>query len=176
MQERLARVRWVAHFVIHSVPIHSVLIWVLGPPALPPRCVVTCPCVCVPAARLTALVNHLFGESLATALAEAVPIHTRSIGTAVQLTADLRMVLGGCTELEQGIREHLDAELTVDRAVLTGHSHPGAQLAKRLGKDQRPLGPARRALELLAGESEDLIMQQVLPPPAPPRPRCRSKN
>ena len=117
------------------------------------------------AARLTALVNKLFCTHLAAALEEILPADNRNIYTAVQVTADVRMLLGGCTELEEGIREHLDAQLAFQ---------PEPAWRKQ---DERPLAPARRALEGSACENEDIIMQQMnlhvgqlmgrcLPPPS----------
>jgi hypothetical protein len=101
------------------------------------------------AARLTAIVNKLFCTHLAAALEEVLPADNRNIYTAVQVTADVRMLLGGCTELEEGIREHLDAQLAFQ-----------PEPARRK-QDERPLAPARRALEESACENEDIIMQQM---------------
>eukprot|EP01044_Picomonas_judraskeda_P016091 COSAG03_NODE_2803_length_2443_cov_17.970563_1_plen_307_part_10 len=124
--------------------------------------------------KLTQLVDKLLRQELRQALSKSLPVGQRTLLQAVQLTADMGVLKESCTELEGVIAAQLERGVGVsqgDRETETSNNDGGAAAGKgqrererdaERGKEkerERPLAAARKSLDALRTENEDLVMQ-----------------
>ncbi len=136
------------------------------------------------AVKLTQLVDKLLRQELRQALASSLPVRQRTILQAVQLTADMGVLKESCTELEDVIAAQLERGIDVSLGLRQQQQleqddsiMPAREDTKRTKNDgsivgvgqahvrgkanetERPLAAARKALDILRTENEDLVMQ-----------------
>ena len=107
-------------------------------------------------------------------MANSLPVGQRTLLQAVQLTADMGVLKESCTELEDVIAAQLERGIAVsqgERKMETSNNLGSAAAGKvqrerqretESGKEkerEKPLAAARKALDVLLTENEDLVMQ-----------------